>query len=476
MRTNKRLIFFRVFPIFTLVTLAACGTVPITGRSQLNLASDQKLIESANTSYAKFISTANSKSNVLVASESPSAAATVAMVNRVSDKIIDAAGLRGKYKWETVVIKSKSANAFVMPNGKIVVFTGILPIAKSEAGLAAIIGHEVAHVVARHTAERLSQALLAQTILSVADAAMAAKNTKNQPAISAALGIGAQYGVMLPFSREHESEADHIGLLYMAKAGYDPSEAVGVWQRMERMSGKGPWEILSTHPSPATRRGNLEAWQPEAALFYAEPARPLPTNLTEIQMAQAAQLEKTALAPTAFAPAIKPGFWYTMHSTSKGVDATYRVDRKGECNAGECLFVTSSNGSTMILTNTFGLLRNEQQDGTWSQFSPPLQQIKFPLSVGDRWNDTVTLENSTGKKQQLPLKFSVVGYEPITVKAGQFQAYKIVAAINGIRFREGWYAPETGTFVRTVSVDNRGKETIAELVDYQKNVNVAGDF
>lgn len=476
MRTNEKSVVFRVLFTFTLVTLAACGTVPITGRSQLDLVSDQQLIESANTSYANFIRTANSKSAVLVASESPAAAETVAKVNRVSDRIIDAAGLRGKYKWETVIIKSKSPNAFVMPNGKIVVFTGILPIAKSEAGLAAIIGHEVAHVVARHSAERLSQALLTQTILSAADAAMAANKTKHQPAISAALGIGAQYGVLLPFSREHESESDHIGLLYMAKAGYDPSEAVGVWQRMESMSGKGPWEMLSTHPSHATRRANLEAWQPEAALYYAERTRALPTSLAEVQIARATQMKKSAVAPTAFAPDIKPGFWYAIDSTAKGVGATYRVERKGACDAGECMFVTSSNGAKMTLSSTFGLMRSERQDGTWSQFSPPLQQIKFPLSVGNSWNDTVTQENSTGKKQQLPLKFSVVGYEPITVKAGEFQAYKIVATINGIRFREGWYAPETGTFVRTVTVDPRGNETIAELVDYQKSVEVAGDL
>lgn len=474
MRTHKKTILFRILSALALVALTGCGTVPITGRSQLNLVTDQQLIESANANYANFIGVANSKNAVLVASESPAAASTIAMVKRVSDKIIDAAGLRGRYNWETVVIKSKTPNAFVMPNGKIVVFTGIFPIAKSETGLAAVIGHEVAHVVARHSAERLSQVLLAQTTLSAADAAMAAKNSKYQPAISAALGIGAQYGVLLPFSREHESEADHIGLLYMAKAGYDPSEAVGVWQRMESMSGSGPWEILSTHPSHATRHANLQAWQPEAALFYADRGRPLPANLTELQVAQAAQLTKSAAAPTAFAPDVQPGFWYTIHSTAKAVDATYRVDRKGNCDVGECLFLTGSNGAKVTLSSTFGLMRSEQQDGTWTQFSPPLQQIKFPISVGDSWSDTVSLENSTGKKQQLSLKFTVVGYEPITVKAGHFLAYKIVAAMNGVRFREGWYAPETGTFVRTVTVDVRGNETISELVDYQKSVNVAG--
>lgn len=476
MSISNKIILNRVMLLAALAAPIACGTVPITGRSQLNLVTDRELLDSANASFAKFISSANSKQAVLQASESPTAASTIATVKRVSDRIIDAAGLRSRYNWETVVVKSKNANAFVMPNGKIVVFTGILPIAKNEAGLAAVIGHEVAHVVAKHSAERMSQVLLTQAVLSAADAAMVAKNSKYQPAISAALGVGAQYGLLLPFSREHESEADHIGLLYMAKAGYDPAEAIGVWQRMENSSGSGPWEILSTHPSPATRKTSLQAWQSEAALLYADRERPLPTNLTELQAARATQLSKSTAVPTAFTPDVHPGFWYTMHSSAKDSNTTYRLDRKDVCDHGECLFLVGNNGANVTLSSSFGLVKNENQDGTWTQYSPPLRQIKFPLTVGDSWSDTITIENSTGKKQQLSLKFNVVGYEPVTVKAGNFLAYKIIGAVNGIRAREGWYAPEAGTFVRSVSVDARGTETVAELVDYQKSINPGGNL
>lgn len=144
-----------------------------------------------------------------------SAAAALTTVHHVSDRIIDAAGLRGRFNWETVVVKSKVPNAFAMPNGKIVVFTGILPVAKIEAGLAAVLGHEIGHVIAQHQAERVSQTLVARTTLSVTDAALASRDSKYRPAIGAALGLGARYGVLLPFSRIHESEADHIGLLLM---------------------------------------------------------------------------------------------------------------------------------------------------------------------------------------------------------------------------------------------------------------------
>src|SRR5439155_11200007 len=215
----------------------------------------------------------------LSSSESPQASTLILSAERVSQRIIDAAGLGSRYPWETVLVKVREQNAFVTPSGKVVVFTGLFPVAKTEAGLAAVIGHEVAHVVARHQAERMSQALLAQMALTAADVALATSNSKYRPVIGAALGLGAQYGVLLPFSREHESEADHIGQFYMAKAGYDPSEAVGLWERMEAAGGSGPWEFLSTHPSPATRRAQLREWLSEAKLYYADSSRPLPANL-----------------------------------------------------------------------------------------------------------------------------------------------------------------------------------------------------
>ena len=216
---------FPLWPVVALLLVLGCTTVPITGRSQLNMISDQQLAAAADQDFAKFASLVVQKNAVVSSSESPQAAALLATVNRVSGRIIDAAGLRGRYNWQTLVVKSREANAFVMPNGKIVVFTGIIPIAKNEAGLAAVLGHEVSHVIAHHQAERVSQALLAQGSLAAADAALASANSKYRPVVGAALGLGAQYGVLLPFSRLHESEADHIGLLLMAKAGYDPAVA-----------------------------------------------------------------------------------------------------------------------------------------------------------------------------------------------------------------------------------------------------------
>lgn len=230
--------------------VVACATVPITGRQQLRLISNEKLIPAANQQFSRFMSLAQQKNAILSASDSPEAARIVEMVTRVSDRIIEAAGLRAGYKWETVVVKAREPNAFVMPNGKIVVFTGLLPVCRNEAGLAAVLGHEVGHVVAEHAAERVSHALVTQVTLQTVNAALA--DSTHRPLIAAALGLGAQYGILLPFSREHETEADRIGLLSMAKAGYDPSEAIALWERMEARKGSGPWEFLSTHPSPAT--------------------------------------------------------------------------------------------------------------------------------------------------------------------------------------------------------------------------------
>jgi predicted Zn-dependent protease len=274
------------------------------------MVSNEDLAAAANDNFARLMSVAREKNAVLESSESPRAAATVDVVNRVSDRIIDAAGLRHQYNWQVVVVKAPEANAFVMPNGRIVVFTGLLPVVKTEAGLAAVIGHEVGHVVARHQAERVSQVLLAQLALTAAEVALATSNSKYGPAIGAALGLGAQYGILLPFSRVHESEADHIGLFYMAKAGYDPSEAIPLWERMEAAGGSGPWEYLSTHPSPGTRRDQIRAWLPGVMPFYADQARPLPQNLAEVQRIRTEEAPKAALAPapTVSRPVVDPGF------------------------------------------------------------------------------------------------------------------------------------------------------------------------
>lgn len=209
---------------------------------------------------------------------------------RVAKRIIEAAK-RSKYaetakafEWDVTVIKEdKTANAFALPGGKIAVYTGIYPVSQNEAGLAAVMGHEVVHALARHGAERMSQGVAAQVLLTGANVALQTQGTPASGAIMQALGLGTQVGVLLPFSRAHESEADHVGIILAAMAGYDPREAVALWQRMEQMAGGGqPPEFLSTHPSHETRIKQLQEWMPEALQYYgqsdkADPVPMLPT-------------------------------------------------------------------------------------------------------------------------------------------------------------------------------------------------------
>ena len=195
-------------------------------------------------------------------------------VKRVSARIIEAAkkskyaDIANTFTWEVSVIKDdKTMNAFALPGGKIAVYTGIFNVAKNEAGLAAILGHEVTHALARHGAERVSQGYLAQGGVLVGSLVGAGFGIDPQ-ITQLAGGALAQYGVILPYSRAHESEADHIGLLLAADAGYDPHEAVHVWERMEQLSKNQPPEFLSTHPGHGTRIKQLEGWMPEAMTHY----------------------------------------------------------------------------------------------------------------------------------------------------------------------------------------------------------------
>ena len=172
------------------------------------------------------------------------------------------------FKWQVSVVRSPQANAFCLPAGKIVVFTGILPHARTEEGLAAVMGHEMAHAIARHGSQRLLRSSLAQTFMTGASLSMSEMDPQQRYTIMAALGAGAQYGVLLPFSREHESEADEMGLLYMARAGYDPRAAISFWERMSEAGGRQPPEFASTHPSHGTRIEHLRALMPKATAEY----------------------------------------------------------------------------------------------------------------------------------------------------------------------------------------------------------------
>lgn len=191
-------------------------------------------------------------------------------VKGVVQRLVPATGTAGKdFDWRVSLMESPQVNAFCLPGGKIVVYTGILPVANNDASLATVLGHEMAHATSRHGAQRVFQQNLTQTAMVGLAGSMSDMDYEKQRAVMGAIGAGAQYGVLMPFSRNHESEADHIGLIYMARAGYDPRESLKFWQRMERSSqGQQPPQFMSDHPSHGTRIQQLEGWMPEALKEY----------------------------------------------------------------------------------------------------------------------------------------------------------------------------------------------------------------
>lgn len=196
------------------------------------------------------------------------------MVKQVAARLARAVGDAGVgLDWQVVLIRSDQANAFCLPGGKIAVYTGILPHTQSAAGLAAVMGHEMAHAIARHGSQRLLQNSLTQTIMVGAQLSFSDLDVEQRRMVMAALGAGAQYGVLLPFSRSHETEADEMCLLYMARAGYDPAEAIGFWQRMNEVGDQKPPEFMSTHPANETRIKNLRALLPRAQAEFANAPR-----------------------------------------------------------------------------------------------------------------------------------------------------------------------------------------------------------
>ena len=251
------------------LALVGCETNPYTGRSQLLMVSADEMNQMGAAQYTQMLSDPE-----VVLSKDPK---EVEPVKRVAARIIEAAK-RSKYgetaqafEWEVSVIKDDNTkNAWALPGGKIAVYTGIFPMAKNEAGLAAIMGHEVIHALAQHGGERMSHGMASQVGITLANIGLAIAGVDpglNQAAMQV-MGAGLQAGVLLPFSRKHESEADYVGVLLAADAGYDPREAIRIWERMAAATGGGPPEWLSTHPSHETRISDLEGWMPEAMARY----------------------------------------------------------------------------------------------------------------------------------------------------------------------------------------------------------------
>jgi predicted Zn-dependent protease len=251
------------------ILFAACSTVPLTGRKQLNLIPASQMLSMSYQEYGTFL-----KSNKV----STDAQGT-AMVKRIGGRVEGAVeryfkekGLEGSlagYQWEFNLVEDKQVNAWCMPGGKVVVYTGILPVTQTEEGLAVVMGHEIAHAVAEHGNERMSQGLLAQLGGMALDAALKDKPQQTRELWQSAFGLGAQVGVLLPFSRTQESEADELGLTFMAMAGYNPQVAVPFWQRMSASKGgQAPPEFLSTHPSDETRIRQIQEHMPQALKYY----------------------------------------------------------------------------------------------------------------------------------------------------------------------------------------------------------------
>lgn len=256
------------FGAVLLTVMYACATVPVTGRKQLNLVSSAEINQMAAEQYREVIAKGPLSTN----------REQTEMIRRVGTKIQKAVEqymadkgaseqLAG-FAWEFNLIQDdKTVNAWCMPGGKVAFYTAILPICKDETGVAVVMGHEVAHAIANHGAERMSQGLIAEFGLSTISAAMGQNPTATQQIFMQAVGVGTNVG-MLKFSRSHESEADHMGLIFMAMAGYNPEEAPKFWQRMSSGDGQQPPEFLSTHPSHSTRIKDLEGWIPEAKGYY----------------------------------------------------------------------------------------------------------------------------------------------------------------------------------------------------------------
>jgi predicted Zn-dependent protease len=264
---NKKLTLYLLIGSLAFMAVA-CATVPITGRKQLDFIPSETMLSMSFQQYSRFMEKNQESTD-------PQKVAMVQRVGRNIQQAVeqymadnDMAYRLEDYAWEFTLVENDKINAWALPGGKVVVYTGILPVAQDENGLAVIIGHEVAHAIAQHGNERMSQALLTELGGLALNYALQEKPDKTRQVWGAAFGLGAQFGVLMPFSRLHEKEADHLGLIFMAMAGYDPRGAVDFWQRMAEQKDGGIPAFLSTHPSDEARIENIRALIPEVMKYY----------------------------------------------------------------------------------------------------------------------------------------------------------------------------------------------------------------
>jgi predicted Zn-dependent protease len=264
----QHLKFFSVFFLFAI--LVSCSTVPLTGRSQLSLVDDQALRQEADAAYNSFLKDPSTKV-VRSGADAERVKNVGAKIASAINRYMQANGYGDKYnyQYEFNLIESKDINAWCMPGGKVAVFTGLLPVTRDNTGLATVMGHEIAHAIAQHAAERMSQMTAAQVGGGVVGVAAGGRSEATQQIIGQIYGVGGQLA-LLNYSRKQETEADRLGLVFMAMAGYNPDNAVLFWERMAnaKQGGGAPPEFLSTHPSDATRIAQIKRHLPEARQYY----------------------------------------------------------------------------------------------------------------------------------------------------------------------------------------------------------------
>lgn len=254
--------------IFVFLVLVQCATVPVTGRKQLLILPESEIVQMSLTSYNSFLKENQLSKDAIATQRVKNVGARIAAAVETYLKSKGQEDLIKDFKWEFNLMKSKEVNAWCMPGGKVVVYEGILPICKDDDGLAVVMGHEIAHAIARHGNERMSQQMLLEAGSAAAAYALKDKPETTKALLGTAIGLGSNYGVVLPFSRKHEYEADRLGVIFMTIAGYQPEKAVDFWMRMsEASAGQKVPEFMSTHPSDANRIAQIKALLPEALKY-----------------------------------------------------------------------------------------------------------------------------------------------------------------------------------------------------------------
>ena len=259
--------FISLAIVLLIIITSGCGSVPLTGRSQILLVSDQEVLASSLTQYNDYIRTANLSTDKNKTAQVVRVGQNIAAA---TEAYLKANGLESEirnFSWQFNLVNEDQVNAFCMPGGKIVVYTGLLKLTASDDELAAVVGHEVAHAVAKHSNERMSQQMLTQYGAIALGEAISGTSQMVQAVANTVYGLGAEYGVMLPYSRKHEYEADRMGMIFMAMAGYNPEKAITFWTKMASASGNSTPEILSTHPNDANRIAELQKYMSEAKAY-----------------------------------------------------------------------------------------------------------------------------------------------------------------------------------------------------------------